>query len=70
MGIKRRVRSQTAGPYRLKYLRKCGFAKRADRQACERDAKLYSRNDAVQIAEQYFYHPRSRTPLRNQLPDA
>jgi len=43
---------QTARPYRLKHLRKCGFAKRADRQARERDAKLYSRNDAVQIAEQ------------------
>src|SRR5713226_6294788 len=41
------VRSQTAGPNRLNHFRERGFAKRAERQAGKRDAKLHARNDAV-----------------------
>ena len=39
MGEKRGVRCQATGPNGLKYFRKCGFAKRADRQAGKGDAR-------------------------------
>ena len=70
MGEKRGVRSQATGPNRLKHFRKCGFAKRANRQAGKRDTQLYARNDAVQITKQHFDDPGAGTSLCDQLPHA
>jgi hypothetical protein len=70
MGKERRARPHTAGPNRLNYLCKRGFAKRADSQTCKRDSELHSGNDAMQITEKYFNNARPRISLCDQLPDA
>ncbi len=68
--VERGVRSELAGPNSLKYLRKRGFAKSADRQAGESDAKLHARYHAVQITEERFDDPRAGASLGDQLPHA
>src|SRR6266850_6139741 len=60
MGHERSAPPETGGPNRLKYFRERRFAKRADGEAGEGDAKLYAGDDAMQITEEHLNNTGAR----------
>src|ERR1700745_3079985 len=54
MGKERGGRAKSAGPNRLDDLHKTGLTKRTNSQARQRYTDLHARNDAMQVAEEFF----------------
>src|SRR6266566_3339105 len=62
--------SLNSGPERAKEICQSGFAERAESETGERDAKLYTGDDAVQIGDKVGYDFRANVSGGNELANA